>query len=115
MRAVKPDVLLRDGDRVGRLRALATPGHTDGHFAFFDEEEGILFAGDALAFIDGALRFMSRPVTPDLSAARASMRRCAELPFELVCAGHRQPGRVDARALADFQRRLDDEAWPLLR
>ncbi|WP_430124860.1 MBL fold metallo-hydrolase [Paenibacillus solani] len=42
-----PDVLLHDGDRVGSLRAIATPGHTPGHMAFFDERSGILIAGDS--------------------------------------------------------------------
>lgn len=42
-----PDMLLHDGDRVGSLRAIATPGHTPGHMAFFDDRSGILIAGDA--------------------------------------------------------------------
>ena len=32
-----PDVLLGDGDSVGSLKAIATPGHTPGHMAFLDE------------------------------------------------------------------------------
>lgn len=87
MRAVELDVLLRDGDRVGPMRAIFTPGHTEGHFAFFDEVERVRFAGDALAFVDGRLRYMARNVTPDLSAARASMKKCLELPVEWVCRG----------------------------
>lgn len=42
-----PDVLLGDGDSIGSLKAIATPGHTPGHMAFLDERSGILIAGDA--------------------------------------------------------------------
>jgi hydroxyacylglutathione hydrolase len=31
-----------------RLRSLYTPGHAPGHLAFYAEEEGVVFAGDAL-------------------------------------------------------------------
>ncbi|GAB6928529.1 MBL fold metallo-hydrolase [Paenibacillus sp. JCM 10914] len=42
-----PDVLLKDGDTVGSLLAIATPGHTPGHMAFMDQRCRILIAGDA--------------------------------------------------------------------
>ena len=31
-----------------RLRSLYTPGHAQGHLAFYAEEEGVVFSGDAL-------------------------------------------------------------------
>lgn len=40
-----------DGDRIGSLRAIATPGHIPGHFSFLDERDGTLFAGDALVAV----------------------------------------------------------------
>ncbi|MCM3000368.1 MBL fold metallo-hydrolase [Paenibacillus cellulositrophicus] len=43
----KPDVLLEDGDRIGSLLAVASPGHTPGHMAFYDTRSGVLIAGDA--------------------------------------------------------------------
>jgi glyoxylase-like metal-dependent hydrolase (beta-lactamase superfamily II) len=39
--------LLDPGDHVCSLRALSTPGHTPGHFSFFDERNGALLTGDA--------------------------------------------------------------------
>ena len=45
--------LLDPGDHVGSLRALATPGHTPGHFSFFDERNGALLAGDAFQTAGG--------------------------------------------------------------
>ena len=44
--------LLREGDRVGALRVIETPGHIPGHLAFLDERDGTLYAGDALFGMD---------------------------------------------------------------
>lgn len=43
----RPDRLLADGDRVGSLLAIASPGHSPGHFSFFDTRDQTLIAGDA--------------------------------------------------------------------
>lgn len=43
----KADILLEDGDRIGSLLALATPGHTLGSMSFFDTRNRTLIAGDA--------------------------------------------------------------------
>ncbi len=43
---VEPTRLLADGDRVGRLRAVWTPGHTPGHLCFADTVSGKLLTGD---------------------------------------------------------------------
>jgi glyoxylase-like metal-dependent hydrolase (beta-lactamase superfamily II) len=45
---IKPDVLLKDGDRVGNLLAIATPGHTPGSMSFLNERTGTIIAGDAM-------------------------------------------------------------------
>jgi glyoxylase-like metal-dependent hydrolase (beta-lactamase superfamily II) len=42
----QPTRELEDGERVGRLRALWTPGHTPGHLCFIDERTGAIFTGD---------------------------------------------------------------------
>ena len=43
----RPTRLLRDGDRIGSLQAVASPGHTPGHLAFLDLRDRTLIAGDA--------------------------------------------------------------------
>jgi glyoxylase-like metal-dependent hydrolase (beta-lactamase superfamily II) len=43
-----PSRTVNDGDAVGTLRVVFTPGHTPGHVAYFDERDGTLIAGDAL-------------------------------------------------------------------
>jgi glyoxylase-like metal-dependent hydrolase (beta-lactamase superfamily II) len=42
-----PTRLLHEGDRVGSLEVIATPGHTPGHLAFLDTRDRALIAGDA--------------------------------------------------------------------
>ena len=46
----KPDVLLKDGDKITgqdwTIKAIHTPGHTSNHMCFGLEEESILFTGD---------------------------------------------------------------------
>lgn len=44
----RPNRLLADGERIGSLVAIASPGHTPGHFSFFDTRDRTLIAGDAL-------------------------------------------------------------------
>ena len=41
-------LLLQQGDPVGSLRVIETPGHIPGHLSFLDERDGTLYAGDAL-------------------------------------------------------------------
>ena len=43
----KPTILFKEGDRIGSLEVIATPGHTPGHVAFLDTRDRSLIAGDA--------------------------------------------------------------------
>jgi glyoxylase-like metal-dependent hydrolase (beta-lactamase superfamily II) len=40
--------VIEEGDRIGSLRAISTPGHIHGHLAYLDERDGTLYAGDEL-------------------------------------------------------------------
>ncbi|CAC97134.1 TPA: MBL fold metallo-hydrolase [Listeria innocua] len=51
---VKIDQLLKDGDMVGSLLIMDTPGHTPGSISFFDERNGHLFVGDLFQTRGGA-------------------------------------------------------------
>ena len=43
----KPTLLLHEGDRIGSLEVIATPGHTPGHLAFLDTRDRAVIGGDA--------------------------------------------------------------------
>ena len=116
-RPVSATTYVNDGDvLLGDFEVVATPGHTGGHVSYFYRPERALFAGDALAVIDGRIRFMARPVTLDLAAARQSLARCVALRPSIVCPGHREPLSSNVGpALDAMQRHLDAGGrWPLL-
>jgi glyoxylase-like metal-dependent hydrolase (beta-lactamase superfamily II) len=46
--ATAPTRLVEEGDQVGSLRIIATPGHTPGHLSALDTRDLTLIAGDAL-------------------------------------------------------------------
>ncbi|HEX6483317.1 MAG TPA: MBL fold metallo-hydrolase [Ktedonobacteraceae bacterium] len=53
MRKTPPARLLHEGDRVGSLEVIATPGHTPGHCSFLDTRNRTLIAGDAFQTLGG--------------------------------------------------------------
>lgn len=92
----KPDVLLHDGDRIGSLLAIAAPGHTPGHMAFFDTRNGALIAGDAFQTRGGmAVSGQLQPLFPfpsmatwNKEVALTTARKLNELNPSLLAVGH---------------------------
>lgn len=115
-RPVHAKSFAREGDVLaGGFEVLETPGHSPGHLSFWLPAERALFSGDALAVCSNRLAYMSRLLTHDPEQARASMRRCLELPARLICPGHRAPlaehvEEERARALREID---SSRAWPL--
>jgi len=115
-RAVTATTFIADGETVAEeFLVLETPGHTAGHVSYYHEPTRTLFAGDALAVIGKRLRFMARPVTENMAAARRSMQRCLDRPIDFVCPGHREPLMVDvAKEVRRFRQLLASNApWPI--
>lgn len=100
-----PVVLPEDGDEVGPLRAVATPGHSPDSVCLL--AGGICFTGDTVLG-EGSV-FIS-PDEGSLSAYLASLRRLRELELELLCPGH-GPYVWDPQAKLDeyIEHRLDRE------
>lgn len=84
------DTLVADGDQIGPIQVLHTPGHSPGHLGFYWPERGVLFAGDAIA------------TWPELGPGwpafnlnhrqhRVSLRRMADLDAQVVAVGHGEP------------------------
>lgn len=94
--ATKPTRLLNDGDRVGSLQVLSTPGHTPGHLAFFDQRDGSLIGGDAFqtragVAVSGTVRWLFPFVamaTWNRPAALASARAIRALKPARLAIGH---------------------------
>jgi hydroxyacylglutathione hydrolase len=104
---------LRDGDRVGDLRVVATPGHTPGHVAFFRESDRLAIVGDALLGMSllTTRRGLHEPLTVfthDPVENRRSIRRIAALGPETLLFGHGPPLR-DRAALEAFAAALPAE------
>ncbi|WP_409305982.1 MBL fold metallo-hydrolase [Peribacillus sp. SCS-155] len=61
----RPDTLLAEGDRIGFLEVIYTPGHTPGSISLFDTRNGSLIAGDAFQTRGGiAVSGTMRPLFP---------------------------------------------------
>ncbi len=90
---------VQEGDTISigtrRFAVLHVPGHTPGSLALFEEQTGVLLAGDLL--YDGPLI----DFLPDCDPAsyRKSMARVLELPLTTVCGGHEPP--MSARRAAE--------------
>jgi hydroxyacylglutathione hydrolase len=92
-----------DGDRIGEMTVLHTPGHTPGHICLL--RDGYLFSGDLLQASAGEFRETPHIFTTDVPTARSSIRAIARLDFAVILSSHNPPrvfGAVDrVRALAN--------------
>ncbi len=92
---------LRDGERVESggpaLVAVATPGHSADHLAFFERGSGALFTGDAVL---GRGTSVIDPPEGDLTAYLRSLRRMLELHPRTIYPGH---GPVALNATAKLE------------
>lgn len=114
--AAKPDVLLQDGDRVGSLLAVSTPGHTPGSMSFLDTRNRALIAGDAMQTRGGAaVSGQTKPLFPfpamatwNKDVSLDSVRKLKELNPSLLAIGHGRmlsnPANIIDRAIAEAER-----------
>ncbi|MFX3618027.1 MAG: MBL fold metallo-hydrolase [Sporolactobacillus sp.] len=59
------DLEVSEGDMIGSFRVIATPGHTPGHIALYNEKAGALLAGDAFQVRGGvAVSGQVKPLFP---------------------------------------------------
>ena len=79
---------LAEGDRVGNLRVLHTPGHTPGHISLLHEGASLLLIGDLVGSVDGALSFGPSAFTADPALSRQSLRRMVDLQTDRVLFSH---------------------------
>lgn len=77
-----------DGQRIGRLRVLMTPGHTPGHISLLHEEASCLLVGDLVGSVDGAPTFGPPAFLADPAANARSLERVLELNPERILYSH---------------------------
>ncbi|GAC1377915.1 MAG: MBL fold metallo-hydrolase [Ktedonobacteraceae bacterium] len=119
--STKPTLLLHEGDRVGSLEVLATPGHTPGHVAFLDTRDHTVIVGDAFQTLGGvAVSGTLKPLFPlpalatwHKGLALASARKLLALQPSLLCVGHgpmlSEPQAAMERAIAVMEQSLKQE------
>ncbi|BCG59221.1 MBL fold metallo-hydrolase [Paenibacillus sp. URB8-2] len=107
-----PDHLLHDGDEIGSLTAIFTPGHTPGSMSFLDRRSGAVIAGDAFQTFRGtAVSGTVVPLFPfpamatwNKEAALESAVKIQQLNPSLLAVGHgnllKQPGERLRSAIA---------------
>jgi glyoxylase-like metal-dependent hydrolase (beta-lactamase superfamily II) len=114
----KPTRLLEEGDTVGSLEVIATPGHTPGQIALLDTRDRTLIAGDALQVqggvaVSGTLKpFFPFPAwaTWSKELALQSAKKLLTLQPSRLAVGHgrvlEEPLEVMQIAIAEAERSL---------
>jgi len=108
---------VNDGDILfDDFEVIETPGHTAGHCSYYYKPEKVLFSGDALAIVNGKVRFLARPVNNDIKEARKSMLKLFNYEIQTICPGHRIPLTKNVQEECDRMKQyiIDEKPWPLL-
>ncbi|PQZ56607.1 MULTISPECIES: MBL fold metallo-hydrolase [Bacillus] len=108
-----PDFLLQEGDRIGSLVAIETPGHTPGSMAFLDTRNDALIVGDAFqtrggVAVAGQLKWLFPfPVfgTWDANMALTSAQKLLEYKPTILATGH---GKMIKDPLLHMQRAIEE-------
>jgi glyoxylase-like metal-dependent hydrolase (beta-lactamase superfamily II) len=91
---VPVDMLVEEGhtfDVLGGATVVHAPGHTAGSIALHFPAERLLISGDVIDHRGNKLGFPPRPFTQDMEQAITSVRRLANLDFDVLCPGHGDP------------------------
>src|ERR1700730_16281317 len=119
--STKPTRLLHEGDRIGSLEVIATPGHTPGHIAFLDTRDRAVIAGDAFQTQGGVAVSGTFELLFPLPAfatwhkglALESARKLLSLQPSVLAIGHgrmlSQPQAAMERAISVMERSLAKE------
>jgi len=92
----RPDRYIKDGDKIGSLEVIATPGHTPGSLSYYDPRSKTVFVGDALQVAGGvAVAGDTRLLFPfpalatwDKPTAVQSAKRLLDFEIEILASGH---------------------------
>jgi len=86
---IAPDIILAEGDVIGELTVLHTPGHTPGSICLFSDRDHVLISGDTV-FADGYFGRYDFPGGSRRELAQ-SLERLSLLDVNGLFAGHGEP------------------------
>jgi glyoxylase-like metal-dependent hydrolase (beta-lactamase superfamily II) len=88
---VKPDVTLKNLDKVGNMTVLHTPGHTEGSICLYITGKAI-FAGDLVRVNNNKmLELPPKFVNLDMDMLKVSLKKVSELEYSVLLPGHGPP------------------------
>lgn len=104
-----PTRTVEDGETIGSLKVVFTPGHTPGHVALIDERDGTLFCGDVFSTWGGmATSAVANPFFPLVKMGTwhpptvlESARLLASMSPRRLAPGH---GRVVEAPVSDMEK-----------
>ncbi|MEG1892150.1 MAG: MBL fold metallo-hydrolase [Clostridia bacterium] len=86
LKGCEPDLLLGDGDMLGTLRLLHTPGHDTDACSYYDERTQTLITGDSLQLNGTASQGCA--LLMDVTGYEATLAQLLELPIRQIVCGH---------------------------
>ncbi|HLJ35645.1 MAG TPA: MBL fold metallo-hydrolase [Ktedonobacteraceae bacterium] len=111
IRKTRPSRLLHEGDHIGSLEVIATPGYTPGHASFLDTRDRTIIAGDAFqtlggVAVSGTLTLFPLPAlaTWHKPLALESARKLRAFSPDRLTVGH---GRVLEQPLAAMDHAIE--------
>ena len=85
------DIALKDGDKIGPLTVIHTPGHTPGSIALLIHEKGVLFAGDTIRYDGKKVSGAPENFSLDPQKVGESIGKISKLNFNVLLPGHGEP------------------------
>jgi glyoxylase-like metal-dependent hydrolase (beta-lactamase superfamily II) len=84
------DEQLKDGDMIGSIQVIHTPGHTPGHISLYSKKHKIMFGADSLfkSVLGMDDLFILPEVAIDPITAAISVRRISQIKFEKLLLAH---------------------------
>jgi glyoxylase-like metal-dependent hydrolase (beta-lactamase superfamily II) len=104
------DEQVSDGDMIGSLKVIHTPGHTPGHISLYHEQDRILFGADTIyKHVFGAEGMYIAPpiVSIDPVTATVSAQRLSKIEFDKLLMSHQDSPLVE-RARETVEKLVSD-------
>lgn len=88
---IDPDIILKDGDFIGGLKVVSSPGHTEGSISLYNAET-VLFSGDAIITDKHTnIKGFNKLAASDIPEAVKTISEIKHLEFEVLLPGHGKP------------------------